>query len=236
MSEVPEVVWLRSRRGRRGPAPERDHAGITAAAVAIADEEGLEAVTMRSVARRLGTGPASLYRYVSSREDLLDLMTDEMAGEVDVSVPHTGDPAEDMADIALRIRAVYRAHPWFLDVPLEVLRMGPKGLRYLEYALGALEPTGAPGNAKLKTTAMTTGIVAMLVRMEREADPSNDSRFAAQARYIDSMISSGDFPLIAAAMGDQAADSRPVSDDEKLKETLRRVVRGLLGLPSPGRA
>src|SRR5437764_8785599 len=68
-----------------GPA-----AGIAAAAVAIADREGLDAVSMRRVAARLGTGAASLYRYLESREDLLDLMVDATGAEYVFTAP-TGD-------------------------------------------------------------------------------------------------------------------------------------------------
>jgi AcrR family transcriptional regulator len=61
--DEPRTVWDRPERGSRGPAPERSRAQITAVAVALADAEGLAAVSMRRVAGELGTGPASLYRY-----------------------------------------------------------------------------------------------------------------------------------------------------------------------------
>ena len=62
-----------------GRAAERSHAEITAAAMELADREGLDALSVRRLAAELGTGAASLYRYVATREDLLDLMTDETA-------------------------------------------------------------------------------------------------------------------------------------------------------------
>lgn len=72
---------------------------------------------MRQVAKELGVGQSSLYRYVSSREDLLDLMTDAAAGETDLGVPLRGDPVEDLLELALRTRAVQLRHPWLTDIP-----------------------------------------------------------------------------------------------------------------------
>ena len=77
-----QPIWTRPVRGSRGPAPGRSRDAIVAAAVALADADGLDAVSMRAVATALGTGAGSLYRYLSSRDDLLDLMVDRVAGEL----------------------------------------------------------------------------------------------------------------------------------------------------------
>src|SRR5947208_2069165 len=83
----PVTVWERPERGARGPAPDRSRAQITTAAIELADAHGLAAVSMRRVAARLATGPASLYRYVSGRAEILDLMVDAVTGEVDLAAP-----------------------------------------------------------------------------------------------------------------------------------------------------
>src|ERR1700735_1998100 len=87
MSQPPPSIWLRPERSARGPVPEHSRAEIARAAVTLADEGGLTAVTMRSVAAAIGTGPASLYRYVTTRDEILELMADEAAGEY-----HFGPP------------------------------------------------------------------------------------------------------------------------------------------------
>ena len=75
-------IWMRpepagtGQAGRAGRPALRSRAGITAAAIGVADREGLDAVSMRRVAAELGTGAASLYRYVETRDELLDLMCD----------------------------------------------------------------------------------------------------------------------------------------------------------------
>lgn len=73
---VPEVIWARPERAGRGPKPAFSRADIAAAAVRIADAEGLDAVSMRKVAAELGCGTMSLYNYVPRKEDLHELMLD----------------------------------------------------------------------------------------------------------------------------------------------------------------
>src|SRR5690349_18998544 len=77
-----ESIWTRPDRGTRGPRPEHSRAEIAAAAIALADSGGLAAATMRAVAAELGTAAGSLYRYLSSRDDLLDLMVDAALAEL----------------------------------------------------------------------------------------------------------------------------------------------------------
>ncbi|HEY5843670.1 MAG TPA: TetR/AcrR family transcriptional regulator, partial [Mycobacterium sp.] len=77
-----DSIWTRPDRGTRGPRPEHSRTEIAAAAIVLADSGGLDAATMRAVAGALGTTAGSLYRYLSSREDLLDLMIDAALGEL----------------------------------------------------------------------------------------------------------------------------------------------------------
>jgi len=83
-------IWMRPERAGVGRPAQRSRAEITAVALDIADREGLDAVSMRRVATELGTGAASLYRYVETREELLDLMIDATGTEYDMAPP-TGD-------------------------------------------------------------------------------------------------------------------------------------------------
>jgi AcrR family transcriptional regulator len=69
-------MWLRPERSAVGRPAQWSRVEIIPVALRVADAEGLDAVSMRRVAAELGTGAASLYRYVETREDLLDLMTD----------------------------------------------------------------------------------------------------------------------------------------------------------------
>lgn len=110
VGEREPVIWLRPEQAPVGRPAERSRAEITAAAVELADLEGLDAVSMRRLAAALGTGAASLYRYVATRDDLLDLMTDSTAGEYRLPAP-SGDWQADLLEIAHQARRIMRRHP-----------------------------------------------------------------------------------------------------------------------------
>ncbi len=197
------TVWARPERGTRGPAAVHSRAELTAVAVELADRSGLAAVSTRQVARALGTGQASLYRYISSRDDLLDLMTDAVAGEVGLDVPLGGDPVEDLVALASRTKAVHLRHPWLSDVPPEPLRLGPRGLDYLEYALRAMEPAPLSGRIKMEIVALMNALVAQFARTELQTSRGNASRQAAQTAHLGEAASRGGHPHVAAAMADR---------------------------------
>ncbi|MFG2494206.1 TetR/AcrR family transcriptional regulator [Streptomyces caniferus] len=232
--QEPVTVWGRPERGARGPAAAHSRAELTAVAVELADREGLPAVTMRQVAKALGTGQASLYRYVSGFEDLLDLMSDAVTAEVALDVPLEDDPVEDLVALAVRTKAVQLRHPWLLDIPPEPLRLGPRGLDYLEYALRATAPARLPGRTRMEAVALMNALVAQLARAELQAGRAHTHRQAAQAAYLSEAAAQGQRPALAAAMADHA-EASPAEEPQALFErTMRRVLTGLLS-PGPSR-
>src|SRR4051812_33820107 len=105
----PALVWLKDRRTPRRQAPSVER--IVRTALVIADQEGLSALSMRRVAADLSSGTASLYRYVASRDELLDLMIDEVHGEAGPPAL-TGDWRLDLTHVAQDVRATLLRHPW----------------------------------------------------------------------------------------------------------------------------
>ncbi|MDT0342429.1 TetR/AcrR family transcriptional regulator [Streptomyces litchfieldiae] len=222
VAQEPVTVWARPERGARGPAAVHSRAELTTVAVQLADESGLSAVSMRHVARVLGTGPASLYRYVSGRDDLLDLMADAVTGEIDLDVPLSGDPVPDLAALAVRTKAVHLRHPWLSDIPPEPLRLGPRGLNYLEYALRAMAGVPLPGGTKMEIVALMNALVTQFARAELRGGGADTGRQAAQAAYLNETVARGDHPHVAAALADRT-ETEPVFD-----RTMRRVLTGLV--------
>ena len=100
-------IWLRPERGSRGPTPRLTRPGVAAAAIELADADGLAAVTMRSVASVLGKAPASLYRVIESRDELLELMTDTVIGEFTYSTKLSGSGPEGLLSLARQARSLY---------------------------------------------------------------------------------------------------------------------------------
>ncbi|WP_051940926.1 TetR/AcrR family transcriptional regulator [Phaeacidiphilus oryzae] len=219
LSAAPLPIWLRPERAATGRPAERSRAEITAAAIALADEEGLEAVTMRRVAARLGTGAASLYRYVANRDDLLDLMTDEVAAEYDLPAEPSGDPVADLVGIALQARELMLRHRWL--GPLVVARpvLGPNAAALMERALGYLSGRAGPDGAKLEAFALVQANTALLVQTELGLAGRLDPR------YLATLAASPDHPHLAAALA--AAAPRPPADLH-FQTVMTRLIRGLL--------
>ncbi|MBO8191472.1 TetR/AcrR family transcriptional regulator [Streptomyces oryzae] len=233
MTPEPVIVWTRPERGARGPAALHSRGELAAVAVELADAKGLSAVSMRQVAKELGTGQASLYRYLSSRDDLLDLMADMVTGQIDLGVPLGGDPVEDLLALAARTKRVHLEHPWLSDIPPEPLRLGPRGLDYLEYALHALAPTALSGRTKMEVVALMNALIAQFARAELQRGRTDTDRRQAQAAYLGTAAAQGDRPHLAAAMADAAtagqAGTDPAQDPDPLfTRTMRRALTALV--------
>ncbi|MEU7407444.1 TetR/AcrR family transcriptional regulator C-terminal domain-containing protein, partial [Streptomyces sp. NPDC044948] len=119
------TVWDRPEPPTR-PAP-LDRERIVAAAVALADEGGLEAVSLRKVAARLNAGPMRLYGYISTKAELFDLMVDEVYAEI-LPEERPGDWREALHGLAHRTRQAALRHAWLADLLGGRPALGPNGL------------------------------------------------------------------------------------------------------------
>lgn len=140
-NRAPELDWTAP-----APATERGRGltreAIVAAAVAIADREGLAAVSIRRVAAELGIRPMSIYTHVASKDDLVDLMLDEVIADVLIPEPVPEDWREALRQIAHRSHDAFVAHPWTLEAFGQHPRFGPNTLRHVEQTLAAASRTG----------------------------------------------------------------------------------------------
>jgi AcrR family transcriptional regulator len=210
-----ELIWMRPERSGVGRPASRSRAEITEAAVRVADRDGLAGVSMRHVAAELGTGAGSLYRYVETRDDLLDLMSDHVYGEYDLPAP-SGDWLTDLVNMGLQAREIYRRHPWLAELVLTRPVVGPNGINVTEHFLAVLADHPAPDGDKLVALAMLNAIVAAAARSE--ASPVDALR---SARYVAHVAAHGKHPHLAALSVQPAADPLP--------DALRRILSGLLG-------
>ncbi|MYS80663.1 TetR/AcrR family transcriptional regulator [Embleya scabrispora] len=220
-----DSIWLRPERAARGPAPGYDRDTLAAAGVTLADAHGLAAVTMRAVADALGAGPASLYRYIATREELVELMVDRAHSEIRHPEPG-GDWLEDLLGLAHESRRVTLAHPWLLDATATRTPLGPNTVAYLEGALGALSGLEVPYRAKLEAIAVLSAVVTALTRTEitqARAGRTLPQWQQARAAYLTHVATSGQHPHLAAAFAAQNAD-----DDEPVEHLFDRIVTGVL--------
>jgi AcrR family transcriptional regulator len=136
------VLWRPAPAGRRGPRPGLTLAGIARAAIDLADAEGLPALSMARVAERLGVTTMALYRYVSSKDDLLALMLDTALAESSPAEPVPGEgwrPA--LERWCAEQLALAAAHPWSVQPPVTSALPGPARVALLDRGLRALEGT-----------------------------------------------------------------------------------------------
>ena len=144
-ADIPPPPWQRApdRPSRRRREPiSRD--AIVTAAIGLLDREGLAALSMRRLAEELGTGAASLYWHVGSKDGLLDLVMDEVIGEGKVPDPDPGHWPEQLKQVARDQRAASLRHPWLVRVSIGRIPMGPNALRYTERILAILRAGGLP--------------------------------------------------------------------------------------------
>lgn len=115
---------------------------VLAAALAIADEQGLDSVSIRRVAARIGRRPMSIYNHVASKDDLLALMFDRISAELLVPDPLPQDGRELLRRIAQRAFDGYLAHPWMLHAFSRRPAAGPNQLRRAEQSATAVKALG----------------------------------------------------------------------------------------------
>jgi AcrR family transcriptional regulator len=226
-------IWLRPERSARGPAPEHTRAEITAAAIALADADGLGAVTMRSVAAAIGTGPASLYRYVATRAELLELMADQARGELGYAGTSSGEPAVRLLALAREGRALYLRHPWLLDIPAAPIP-GPNAIAFIEHSLAALMDVDLPGPAQLETIGLFSGAVRLLAQTEieqREAGQNAAQWQSELAVYLSQIAAAGRHPHLAAALAGPPPTDPARQQDDLFERAMARILASLL--PSP---
>lgn len=221
-----DVIWMRPGPAAAGRPPRHSQAEITAAAVAIADTDGLDAVSMRRVAADLGTGAASLYRYVDNREDLLDLMTDAVGAEYAFGEP-TGDWLADLLDLGEQARVILRRHPWAPSLVLARPVLGPRGLELLEHVLEILARHPAAVSAKLEAFAMFNTVTASFVLNELAGGADRQRRAAA---YLGHALAAGEHPRLAELLSQPPSDMPGEAADpaDRYRDILARILTGLL--------
>ncbi|WUD74389.1 TetR/AcrR family transcriptional regulator [Streptomyces sp. NBC_00510] len=225
---APEVIWTRPERAARGPRPAHSRAEIAAAAVRIADAEGIDAVSMRRVAAEVGAGTMSLYNYVPRKEDLHELMVDAVTGEYELPEEPSGDWRADLMALARASRDLLRRHPWVPRLYTSVHGFSPNGLRYLEHCLAALEGLDEDDATKMELLAMVHGTVMTYVGNEVATQERSRAlpwtpleEQAARLAYLTDRVGGGAYPRLAAAL----ANAGPAVDmDAWFERTIGRIL------------
>jgi len=194
------LIWTRPPAEKR-ERPTRE--AIVAAAIGLADTHGLDAVSVRRVAAVLHTRPMDLYRYFARKDELIDLMVDEViAGAVLEEIPR--DWRDALSAIARALRAVCLAHPWMVTAAGQQALLGPNVMRHVEQSLEATAALVLDWTKRLAiwraVDSYTMGHAHLSpARDQSEGNPAYDPGWQAAAEaYLQGLADSGNFPNLAA--------------------------------------
>jgi len=230
------------RHRERGAQPPRRDRGLSRAeivstAIAVADAEGPDAISMRRIARELGAGAMSLYWHVGSKEELLDLMLESIETEIEVPEP-SGDWRADLGAFAHRTRAAMSRHRWAMEFIGGRPPSGPNDARNLERLLGLLDGLADDRLTMNILGTVATYVMGAVMRDAQELRVQRDQERAAAAlteeqlgeeheRYRKSFEASGRYPRIVRLMESGIDPDDPATRDERFQFGLDCVLDGI---------
>lgn len=220
-----DLLWKARPQPTRGPKPALRLDAIVAAAIAVADGDGLGAVSMERVATEVGVTKMALYRYVPGKNELIALMIDHAIG---------GPPRLSRKDgwrnrLYAWSEALFRrfvAHPWSLPASVGARPIGPNELAWTEYAVAALDGLPLRAAEKLDTVAILAGhvrgIAAQAAALGADPEAHIGRMMADLARPR-----AADYPALAGAMTELAHSK---GRNDALAFGLDRILDGLAAL------
>jgi AcrR family transcriptional regulator len=223
---------------RRGPRPRRSIDEVVEAAIAFADEAGLEALTIRALAGRLELSPMALYTYVAGKAELLDLMLDTLYLRMDRPPwpPERGWRARVTA-VAAANRVLYAAHPWAARVSTARPPLGPGLMAKYEHELAALDGAGLDDVDRDAALTFVLGFVqASAIAAQDAAAGGDDGEWWTQAEPLLARVLDAErYPLAVRVGGAAGAAQGAAFDPERAYAFgLERVLDGLAALIERG--
>jgi DNA-binding transcriptional regulator YhcF (GntR family) len=226
------------------PEGELTRARIVAAAIAIADAEGLDALSMRGVAARVGASTMSTYRHVANKDELVVLMADAAYGELGYPPPHPTGWRERLERAGRTLWAVYRRHPWLAHVGLLTRPLPlPNLLAHSEQLLAALDGFGLDATERMDLEIVLFGHVqGVAMHLEREAQAaaasglSEDGWMRVHGPALGAIAATGRYPGFSALMTAFGGDGYDLDLDKIFELGLRALLDGFALRLTPRRA
>lgn len=229
-----DLLWRDSATApspRRGPRARHSTDDVVARAIELADADGLAAVTIRALAQALDLTPMSIYTHVNSRADLLVLMADTVHGQL---APSDAAPAwpTSVRVVAEDNRAMFRAHPWLLDVHDPRTALGPGTIAKYDRELHAFDGLGLDDVQRDAALSFVLAFARSAAARLREASEAETFApiWADAAPRLAGYVGE-DFPL-AQTVGRAAGEvlGGPSDPGAEWEFGLARVIDGLAGL------
>ncbi|MQY31144.1 TetR/AcrR family transcriptional regulator [Nocardia aurantia] len=230
-----ELLWGLGSTGSRGPRRGMSLDQIVDAAMELADADGLAGLSMSRVAERLGFTTMSLYRYVDSKDTLLDLLSDRVVG-LPPEIP-PGTPWRDgLYRWAWAEFRMLQAHSWWLDIPISAPPMGPNNMAWLNTALTVLDGTSVPDPLKMQLVLNLSLYVIGRARFQR--DTQTGPEVTDYPEILARVLDPDRFPVLVRTLGARAFDDDNVDwADADFEFCLARLLDGyerfIDGFPAP---
>jgi AcrR family transcriptional regulator len=225
-----EAAWGRRARPTKGPKPGLSLERIVEAAVALAQREGIGAISMARVAGEVDSSPMSLYRYVAAKDELLALMVDAALGPVPPRPAQEGWRA-GLTRWAWGYHDALRRHPWALQVPISGPAVTPNLTAWLDDGLRSLGRTDLPEAQKLSVMLLLSGYVRNEATLAASIGAQGGEIMPAWGRLLARLTDPADFPALHKALGSEAFAHDDDPDDEFVFG-LERVLDGIGALVS----
>jgi AcrR family transcriptional regulator len=233
-----EPIFARPAPGSRRPGYTREQ--IAQTAIAIADAEGFEAVSMRRLAAELGSGTMTLYHYVRGKDELIALVSDAIMAEILIPDDELPDGwREGLAEIARRTREIFRRHPWIVDHMGEgdPSATGPSVLQHVEQTFAVTARAGLDLDKQVELSSIVDDYVFGHAMREYHGasfggEGAPEQRLDAIAAYLTEQLGTGDYPHLEALVGDDpsaalARIGHLTGDEERFERGLQRLLDGL---------
>jgi len=229
-----ERAWGLRPRPRKGPKPGLDLGSILAAAVALAQTEGLQAVSMSRVAAALGVSTMALYGYVDTKDELLALMVDHACGTPPEPATIERDWRSGLARWGSTLYTAYRNHPWAIRVPISGVPPTPNQVAWLEAGLRCLTTTSLSSQQRLSTVLLLSVFIrseaSLALDLAEARQHATDTPEAAQyGHLIRRLIDPDHFPEVWAVAATGAFEDDAGVDGE-FRFGLERILDGIHAL------
>jgi AcrR family transcriptional regulator len=218
----PEPPWRSVPRRRGTPRPQLSRDAIVAAALKVVESDGGDALTMRRVADQIGVSASALYGYVANKEELVQLVLEQIIGEI--PVPETAGPWQDtVRGFAREMLGMFQRHPGVAGLTLGRVPSGPSLLAGAEYLLAAMRGAGLPDQVAAFAGDLGSLYVGAFAYEQDVAPPAPHADVAAQVAAWFSALPADQFPNLVAVAGKMAAGTA----EDRFEWGLDIIVRGL---------
>ncbi|MBB6633593.1 TetR/AcrR family transcriptional regulator [Cohnella thailandensis] len=231
------LSWGKVKQPKRGPKGELSIPQIVEAAVKIADRDGLAAVSMNRVAQSLGFTTMSLYRYITSKEDLLVLMQDAVCAVEPPAERPESQWREEMKDYVWLSLQMIRKHPWYVDVPITGVPVTPNNLLFVDWGIRTMRNLELNDYEKISFVLLLSGYARHYGILLRDMDRAigngaTEDSFSGRGytEALKHLVRQEDYPNLypmvqSGVYTEEGGEPNPIGDD--LEFGLNRILDGI---------